>query len=173
MGVADSVDLVPIGGYIGRGKRVNTYGAYLMACYDPDKDEYQSVCKVGTGFTDADLERLTAALRPLAIGSKRKPLNYNVTDALFPDDWFDAATVWEVQAADLSRSSAHRGGIGRLEGSDRGVGLRFPRFMRERDDKKPEQATTAEQIVDMFLSQNSVEGGNGKKEEASDDDEDI
>eukprot|EP01039_Chlorochromonas_danica_P006387 gene6387-7041_t len=172
MGVCDSVDLVPIGGYLGRGKRVNTYGAYLMACYDPDRDEYQSVCKVGTGFKDEDLERLTNQLRGSAlIPSKKKPVNFNVSEALYPDDWFEAGSiVWEIQAADLSRSSVHRGGLGRLDGEGRGIGLRFPRFLRERDDKRAELATTSEQIVDMFFSQATIEG-NGKAKEGGDDDE--
>lgn len=78
--------------------------------------------------------------------------------------------MWELQAADLSKSSAHRGGIGRLgAGADqgRGIGLRFPRYLRDREDKKPENATTAEQIVDMFYSQSGV----GAAEENVENDE--
>lgn len=85
----------------------------------------------------------------------RKPTNYNVGDMLTPDDWFLPKVVWECQAADLSKSKVHKGGIGRLE-QTRGIGLRFPRFLRERDDKKPENATSAEQIVDMYLSQGDM-----------------
>jgi DNA ligase-1 len=182
MGVCDSVDLVPIGGYRGRGKRVSTYGAFLMACYDPDRDEFLSVCKLGTGFSDENLMSLTTGLKELVISSKKKPVNYQVGEPLFPDDWFDISAgslsnkCWEVQAADLSRSSVHRGGVGRIsndlnDGSIRGIGLRFPRFLRERDDKGPVQATTSEQIVDLFHSQNSS-SNNGKKESAENDDED-
>lgn len=123
MGVCDSVDLVVMGGYHGRGKRTNVYGAYLMGCYDPESDEYQSVCKVGTGFKDEDLQRLTEAMQPLIVSSGRRPPNYNTDDTLAPDDWFEPQAVWELQAADLSKSSVHRGGIGRLE-AGRGIGLR-------------------------------------------------
>jgi DNA ligase-1 len=157
MGVCDSVDLVPIGGYFGKGKRTNVYGAYLMACYDPERDEYQSVCKVGTGFKDEDLVRLTEQMKQHVLPSDRKPINYNVGEALYPDEWFaNGKIVWEIQAADLSRSSVHRGGVGRVDGNQsRGIGLRFPRYLRDRDDKKSELATTSEQIVEMFYNQSS------------------
>ena len=171
MGVCDSVDLVCIGGYHGKGKRVNVYGAYLMACYDPERDEFQSVCKVGTGFKDEDLIRLTEKMKPLILGTKRRPANYNVGDPLEPDDWFQASVVWELQAADLSKSSVHKGGYGRLE-AGRGIGLRFPRYLRDREDKKAEGATNSEQIADMYFSQGEVNNeanGNGD----DDDDEGI
>eukprot|EP01033_Poteriospumella_lacustris_P011400 gene11400-8114_t len=160
MGVCDSVDLVPIGAYYGRGKRSGVYGAYLMACYEPERDAFQSVCKVGTGFTDEMLQHLHAKMARRVLQSSKKPSNY------------------EIQAADLSRSSVHRGGVGRVGRDDdvvtasgsaddvRGIGLRFPRFLRERDDKRPDQATTSEQIVDMFYSQAGIDRA------AADDDAD-
>lgn len=83
--------------------------------------------------------------------------------------------MWELQAADLSKSNAHKGGIGRLDDKQRGIGLRFPRFIRERADKKPEGATTAEQIVDMYISQGNDNDNKGtaKDDGADDDDDDM
>ncbi len=83
--------------------------------------------KVGTGFKDEDLIRLAEAMQAHVCAGHRRPAHYLVDPVLEPDDWFDPAVVWECAAADLSRSSVHRGGLGRLEGADRGVGLRFPR----------------------------------------------
>lgn len=168
MGVCDSVDLVVIGGYRGKGKRVNVYGAYLMACYDVDRDEFQSVCKVGTGFKDEDLQRFTTELQQLIIPSAKKPLNYNVSDSLFPDDWFHPSVLWELQAADLSKSSTHRGAVGRVGEAGRGIGLRFPRYIRERKDKKAEMATSAEQIAEMYFSQGDLDNA-----AVDDDDDDL
>ena len=124
------------------------------------------MCKVGTGFKDEDLTRLTEQMKGHVCMSGRKPSNYNVGDPLTPDDWFEPQVVWELQAADLSKSSVHKGGIGRL---DRGIGLRFPRFLRNRPDKSPENATSAEQIVDMYHSQGDMDAGGTNDEDDEDD----
>jgi len=165
-GLGDSFDLVPIGAYHGRGKRTGVYGAYLLACYDEETEEFQSVCKIGTGFSDEDLQTLSAELNKYKIEAKSS--QYNVTDQLECDVWFDAVQVWEVKAADLSKSSAHRGAVGKTGEPGRGIGLRFPRFERIRDDKKPDQATSSEQILDIYYNQDAVKG-----QDQDDDDDGI
>jgi DNA ligase-1 len=155
-GLGDSFDLVSIGAYHGRGKRTGVYGAYLLACYDEETEEFQSVCKIGTGFSDEDLQTLSADLNKHKIEGKSS--QYNVTDQLECDVWFDAVQVWEVKAADLSKSSAHRGAVGKTGEPGRGIGLRFPRFERIRDDKKPDQATSSEQVLEIYYNQDAVKG---------------
>ena len=85
-----------------------------MGCYDPESDEVQSVCKVGTGFKDEDLTRLTEKMRDRIAGggSGKKPIQYRTAEVLYPDDWFEPGVVWELQAADLSKSSVHMGAFG-------------------------------------------------------------
>lgn len=148
--IGDSIDVVPIGAYYGRGKRTGTYGAFLLAVYDQEAEEYQTVCKAGTGFSDEDLTTHFAFFKahtlPQASG------NYVVSDRMTPDVWLDTCQVWEIRAADLSVSPVHTSACG-LRSDGKGIGLRFPRFVRIRDDKGVEDATSAEQILDMFESQ--------------------
>ena len=154
-GLADSVDLVPIGAWFGKGKRTGVYGAYLLACYNEDIEEYQTACKIGTGFSDVQLSELTKQME--AHVSEEMPPYYSTGDALKPDVWFNPITVWEIRAADLSLSPQHKAAFG-LVSANRGIGLRFPRFLRIREDKSPEQATQAEQIADLYNAQKIFTG---------------
>ncbi|KAI4834614.1 DNA ligase I [Plasmodium brasilianum] len=149
-GLSDSVDLVPIAGYYGKGKRSGVYGAFVLASYNSETENFQTVCKAGTGFSDEILNTLYDLLNDKIIPNKKS--YYEVSDKLNPDVWFDAHYVWEVKAADLSLSPVHTAAIG-VYSDDKGIGLRFPRFLRLREDKNAEQATTTQQIIDFYEAQ--------------------
>jgi DNA ligase-1 len=60
--LSDTLDLVILGAYSGRGRRSGTYGAILCAAYNSDDDTFQTVCKLGTGFSDAELKKMPQTL---------------------------------------------------------------------------------------------------------------
>ena len=100
-GVGDSLDLVVVGGYYGKGKRTNVYGAFLLACYDAEAETYQTICKIGTGFSEEMLKSHWDTLHPL---ETEKPRGDISVGGAKPDIWFEPKVVWEVLTADLSLS---------------------------------------------------------------------
>ena len=136
----DSLDLVVVGADFGTGKRTGTYGAFLLACWNEDLECLQTVCKVGTGFSDENLKLFHEALNPLEIDNAPSNLKYKSKNI---DTWISPKIVWEIMAADLSLSPTYMAAMGEVE-SDKGIALRFPRFIRVRDDKQPDQATSNE-----------------------------
>lgn len=165
-GVGDSLDLVVVGGYYGKGKRTNVYGAFLLACYDADAEEYQTICKIGTGFSEEVLQNHWDALRPL---ESQKPRGDVKAGGAKPDIWFEPKVVWEVLTADLSLSPVYTAAQGLVD--ERGISLRFPRFLRVRDDKLAEDATGPEQIAEMYERQTLAQSRGGKNNKASDGDD--
>ncbi|KAL9143468.1 hypothetical protein ABFS82_14G238600 [Erythranthe guttata] len=160
--IGDSLDLVPIAAFHGKGKRTGVYGTFLLACYDSDKEEFQSICKIGTGFSEVMLEERSTSLRSKVIPKPKSYYRYAETTS--PDVWFEPTEVWEVKAADLTISPVHRAAIGIVD-PNKGISLRFPRLLRVREDKNPEQASTSDMVADMYKAQSHNQRDNEDQNE--------
>lgn len=153
-GVGDSLDLVVIGAYYGRGKRTGAYGGLLLASYNEDTGEFETTCKIGTGFSDEDLASFHAKLKPTEISQPKSSYVYDTKNSnAKPDVWFEPTTVIEVLTADLSLSPIYKAGHSQF---GRGISLRFPRFLRVRDDKGVEDATTSTDVIEFYERQSNV-----------------
>ena len=106
-----------------------------------------------TGLKDEDLENFYNELSKYIIDQPRK--DYDVGN-ISVDVWFDAKIVWEVKTADLTMSPIYTAGNS-LTDQSRGISLRFPRFIRLRPDKKPEEASTSQEILQMFKDQEKTD----------------
>lgn len=144
--MGDSLDLVVVGADYGTGKRKGIYGSFLLACYNEDLECLQTICKVGSGLTDEMLLKVHKQLSELVVEKAPSNLKYR---EMRVDVWIAPQYVWEIKAADLSLSPLYMAAIGEIE-PDKGIALRFPRFIRERTDKQVDQATSHEQIVEFF-----------------------
>jgi DNA ligase-1 len=144
----DTIDVVLLGYYRGKGKRAEFgAGALLAGVYDRDKDEFGTITKLGTGLSDQGWREMHQRLASLEVAEKPARVN----SVLVPDAWLEPAIVVEVLADEITPSPRHTAG---MSGDQPGFALRFPRIVSLRTaDKKPEDATSVAEIREMFEQQ--------------------
>jgi len=147
--MTDTIDLAVVGAFHGRGKRAGTYGALLLAAYNPKEDVFETVTKCGTGFTDQDLEKLPGMMKKHQI-SHRHP---RVLSTIEADVWFEPKVVVETIGAEITLSPIHTCALDAV-GKGSGLAIRFPRFSGNyRPDKAAENATTVNEIIELYKNQ--------------------
>lgn len=147
--MVEPIDVVIVGAFKGRGKRGGTYGAILTAVYDEDADMFRTICKVGTGFTDEVLSKM-----PKLLEQWQMPHKHGRVDAILQADvWFTPFRVIEIIGDEITLSPIHTCAKDSIKKGS-GLAVRFPRFTGKwREDKSPEDATSTQEIVDMYRKQ--------------------
>lgn len=140
--INDTIDCLVMGYDFGKGKRTDFgMGAFLVGVRDEKQDKYVTVAKIGTGLTDEEWKFLKIKTQISKL--KDKPINYSVDKAMNCDVWISPAIVVEIKADEITKSPSHTAGLA----------LRFPRLEKFRDDKKPEDMTSLQELEKMYQTQ--------------------
>ncbi len=149
--LSDTIDAVIVGYFKGRGHRAQFgIGAILVAVYDKKNDIFKTIAKVGTGFTEEQLKEMKKLLDEIKVDKKPARVMANIE----PDVWVEPKYVVTIAADEITRSPFHTCAWD----GERGLALRFPRIVGWiRTDKAPEDATTEDEIVEMYKMQQKIE----------------
>lgn len=158
---ADTLDLIPIGAWHGNGRKCNWWSPILLAVRNPSTGSLEAVTKCMSGFTD---KFYASNKEKYAEGSDNVVSRPGYVEyAGEPAVWFEAQEVWEIAFADVTLSPTYTAARG-LVSEERGLSLRFPRFLRVREDKGVEEASTGEFLAELWWKQEErvrVEGAGG------------
>jgi len=174
----DTIDCIVLGYYYGRGKRAAFgIGALLVGAYNKKRDCFQTVAKIGTGLSDEEWRAIKKRCDSISV--KEKPKNVECQKDLYPDVWIQPDIVIEVTADEITRSPNHTAGHGEVSSRTKpvearpvqtgsvqagsvqagsvavGFALRFPRFLRYRDDKDRYGTTSVKELLDLYEQQRS------------------
>jgi DNA ligase-1 len=150
--LGDSLDLIVIGAYFGRGRRTGLYGTLLLGTYNPEKDNFPSICKVGTGFTDESLDQLYQILSNNVTLKK----NSRIISEMEADVWLEPELVLEIVASEITLSPIHKTGLDLIR-KNSGFALRFPKFTGKiRYEKAVEDASTVEEVLTLYKRQSKI-----------------
>ncbi len=155
--LSDTLDLVIVGYFLGRGSRAEfQFGGLLCAVYNSTKDVFETISKIGTGFTEAQMKEFRQMLDKIKVKSKPP----RVDAVMEPDFWVYPKYVVTVKADEITKSPTHTCGKERApDGAEVGYALRFPRIVGEgtvRSDKSAEEATTTNEVIELFKQQKKV-----------------
>jgi len=167
---ADTIDLIPIAAWHGQGRKAKWWSPILLAVRNPTTGSLEAVTKCISGFTDKfykeNKERYNEDTRENLI-SRPSYVEYPYN----PDVWFEPQEVWEMAFADITKSPTYTAAIGLVD-EDRGLSMRFPRFLKIREDKSIDEASTADFLAELWFKQEAKGGGGGKKEAQEVDEDD-
>ncbi|KIW19274.1 hypothetical protein PV08_03568 [Exophiala spinifera] len=171
---ADTIDLIPVAGWHGQGRKAKWWSPILLACRNPQTGSLEVVTKCISGFTDKFYQtnkEKYAEGGDNVLGSKPSYIEYSAYE---PDVWFEPQEVWEMAFADITLSPTYTAAIG-LVNEDRGLSMRFPRFLKIREDKSIEEASTSEFLANLYRKQEArIQATGGPPHDGGgEEDEDI
>ncbi|KAG2476224.1 MAG: DNA ligase [Nitrosopumilales archaeon] len=147
--LGDSLDLVVIGAFFGKGRRTGRYGTLLLATYNDEEDVFPSICKVGTGFTDENLDQFYQILS----NKVKLKKSSRVKSEMEADVWFEPELVIEIVASEITLSPIHNTALNVIRKGS-GLALRFPKFTGKiRLEKNPENASTVQEVISLYNGQ--------------------
>ena len=147
--LGDSLDLIVVGAFFGKGRRTGKYGTLLVATYNDEDDTFPSICKVGTGFTDESLDQLYQILSP-KVTLKKNP---RIVSEMEADVWFEPELIIEIVASEITQSPIHKTALNKIK-ENTGLALRFPKFTGKiRTEKNSEDASTDEEVIALYKVQ--------------------
>ena len=147
--LGDSLDLIVVGAFFGKGRRTGKYGTLLVATYNDEEDTFPSICKVGTGFTDESLDQLYQILSP-KVTLKKNP---RIVSEMEADVWFEPELIIEIVASEITQSPIHKTALNKIK-ENTGLALRFPKFTGKiRTEKNSEDASTDEEVIALYKVQ--------------------
>ncbi|KAI1609209.1 DNA ligase 1 [Exophiala viscosa] len=158
---ADTIDLIPVAGWHGQGRKAKWWSPILLACRNPENGSLEVVTKCISGFTDKFYQANKEKYAEGGDNTLGSMPSYIESPYQAPDAWFEPQEVWEMAFADITLSPTYTAAIG-LVSDERGLSMRFPRFLKVREDKSIEEASTSEFLAGLYRKQEArikMQGG--------------
>jgi DNA ligase-1 len=147
---SETLDLIPVAAWHGNGRKAKWWSPILLAVRNPETGSLQAVTKCMSGFTDKFYQAIKDKYEQGSPNVISRPsyVEYNGE----PDVWFEPQEVWETAFADITLSPTYPAAIG-LVSDVRGLSLRFPRFLKVREDKSIDEASTSDYLASLYRKQ--------------------